>query len=204
MEFNEKLQRLRTGAGLTQEQLAEKLHVSRVTVSKWESGRGYPNIESLKLAAKVLSVSIDDLLSGDELITIAENQTREAARDIRSLVFGLLDFMIVLLLALPFFGNQNGEHVEHVALPALKSVSPDILAVSWTMVIVTALFGVTGLALQNLRNTVWLRLRIPVSSALTVLAVLFFIMTRQPYAASFLLCLLLLKGILLIRKRRDR
>ena len=47
MEFHSKLQRLRKLQGLTQEQLAEKLYVSRTAVSKWESGKGYPSIESL-------------------------------------------------------------------------------------------------------------------------------------------------------------
>ena len=46
MEFNEKLQQLRKSKGLTQEELAQAIYVSRTAVSKWESGRGYPNIES--------------------------------------------------------------------------------------------------------------------------------------------------------------
>ena len=48
MEFNEKLQELRKSKGLTQEELAKELYVSRTAISKWESGRGYPNIDSLK------------------------------------------------------------------------------------------------------------------------------------------------------------
>ena len=48
MEFNEKLQQLRKSRGLTQEELAEALYVSRTAISKWESGRGYPSIDSLK------------------------------------------------------------------------------------------------------------------------------------------------------------
>lgn len=48
MEFNEKLSQLRKAKGLTQEELAEALYVSRTAVSKWESGRGYPSIDSLK------------------------------------------------------------------------------------------------------------------------------------------------------------
>lgn len=48
MEFNEKLQELRKNKNLTQEQLAEMLFVSGTAISKWESGRGYPSIDSLK------------------------------------------------------------------------------------------------------------------------------------------------------------
>ena len=62
MEFNEKLQQLRKQKNLTQEQLAEQLFVSRTAISKWESGKGYPNIESLKNISKFFSVSIDELL----------------------------------------------------------------------------------------------------------------------------------------------
>ncbi|MDD5937467.1 MAG: helix-turn-helix transcriptional regulator [Clostridiales bacterium] len=56
MEFNEKLQELRKQRGLTQEELAELLYVSRTAVSKWKSGRGYPNIDSLKAISKCFPV----------------------------------------------------------------------------------------------------------------------------------------------------
>jgi transcriptional regulator with XRE-family HTH domain len=75
MEFHEKLQQLRKQNQLTQEQLAEQLYVSRTAVSKWESGKGYPNIESLKCISKLFSVTIDELLSSDELIVLAETKT---------------------------------------------------------------------------------------------------------------------------------
>ena len=52
MEFNEKLQELRKQRGLTHKELAQALYVSRTAISKWESGRGYPNIDSLKAIAK--------------------------------------------------------------------------------------------------------------------------------------------------------
>lgn len=48
MEFSQKLQELRKQKGLTQEELAKSLYVSRTAISKWESGRGYPSIDSLK------------------------------------------------------------------------------------------------------------------------------------------------------------
>ena len=98
MEFNEKLQQLRTGKNLTQEQLAEQLYVSRTAISKWESGKGYPNIESLKCISKFFSVTIDELLSGEELITLAETENRSNLKKIYSFIYGILDMMAVTFI----------------------------------------------------------------------------------------------------------
>lgn len=68
MEFCEKLQELRKGRGLTQEELAEMLYVSRTAISKREFGRGYPSIDSLKAISAQFSVSLDNLLSGEASI----------------------------------------------------------------------------------------------------------------------------------------
>ena len=89
MEFCEKLQELRKSRGLTQEELAEQLYVSRTAISKWESGRGYPSIDSLKAIAKYFSVSVDDLLSSDTVLTIAEEDRKQRKKRSRTLVFGL-------------------------------------------------------------------------------------------------------------------
>ena len=72
MEFSKKIQELRNKNKLTQEQFAEKLYVSRTAVSKWESGKGYPSIDSLKYISKIFNVSIDELLSNEEIIDIEE------------------------------------------------------------------------------------------------------------------------------------
>ena len=57
MEFHEKLQELKKSRGLTQEELADALFVSRTAISKWESGRGYPSIDSLKEISRYFSVA---------------------------------------------------------------------------------------------------------------------------------------------------
>lgn len=67
MEFHEKLAELRKSKGLTQEELAEALFVSRTAISKWESGRGYPSIDSLKAIAKYFHVTIDELYSSTKM-----------------------------------------------------------------------------------------------------------------------------------------
>ena len=98
MEFYEKLQELRKSRGLTQEELAEMLYVSRTAISKWESGRGYPNIDSLKAISKCFSVSLDDLLSSETILIIAEEDGKQKEGRMQSLVFGLLDCGFALLL----------------------------------------------------------------------------------------------------------
>lgn len=107
MEFHEKLQRLRKDRGLTQEELAEKLYVSRAAVSKWELGRGYPNIESLKDLAAFFSVSVDELLSSEDVITLAEKEKKESIWEYVSLICALLDLLTVLLLFIPVFGAKT-------------------------------------------------------------------------------------------------
>lgn len=62
MEKTEILATLRMGKGLTQEQLAERLHVSRQAVSRWETGETVPNPETLKELSRLFDVSINTLL----------------------------------------------------------------------------------------------------------------------------------------------
>lgn len=119
MEFNEKLQELRKQKNLTQEELAGDLFVSRTAISKWESGRGYPGIDSLKEISKYFSVSIDELLSGEELLSVAENENREKENHFRDLVFGLLDCSVAMFLFLPFFGQKIGGTIYEVPLLSL-------------------------------------------------------------------------------------
>ena len=116
MEFNEKLQQLRKKNNLTQEQLAEQLFVSRTAVSKWESGKGYPNIESLKSISKLFSVSIDDLLSGDELISLAECENRSNIKKVYGLMGGIIDVMAAAFIFLPLYGKVRGHRTPHIPL----------------------------------------------------------------------------------------
>lgn len=72
MTLGEKIKEARKKAGLTQEQFAEKIFVSRQAVTKWESDKGTPDVENLKAISKLLNVSIDFLLdSGEKLTTLS-------------------------------------------------------------------------------------------------------------------------------------
>ena len=123
MEFNQKLQQLRHSKGLTQEELAEKLFVSRTAVSKWESGRGYPNLDSLKEIANIFSVTVDELLKSNELLTIAEEDGKQKSKSLRTVVFGLLDLSLILLFFLPFFAEKKDGMILSVSLLNLYEIS---------------------------------------------------------------------------------
>ena len=62
MEIGNKINQLRKLSGMTQEQLAEKLNVSRQTISKWESDSTSPDLESIVKISRIFHVSLDDLL----------------------------------------------------------------------------------------------------------------------------------------------
>ena len=201
MEFNEKLKELRARRGLTQDELAEKLYVSRTAVSKWESGKGYPNIESLKAIARFFSVSVDELLSGDALLSIAEEDGRRRESRTRTLIFGLLDCCAALLLFLPLYARRTGSSIHAVSLLELTEVQTYIRAAYLSVVILTVVFGIVTLALQSCRNEQWLYWKDRASLILGAAAVLLFTLGLQPYAAAFAFTLLLIKALLLIKRR---
>ena len=201
MEFNEKLQELRKQKGITQEELAERLYVSRTAVSKWESGRGYPNIESLKALASFFSVTVDELISTDQALSIAEADSREKEKRLCDLVSGLLDVSMATSLFLPLFAHKGEAVIQSVSLIALDTSQPYLKAVYLTTVIVIALMGVLTLALQNLKAPLWVKSKTAISLSLGVAAVLIFVISQQPYAAVFAFVLLTVKALLHVKWR---
>ena len=201
MEFNEKLQELRKHKGLTQEELAELLFVSRTAVSKWESGRGYPNIDSLKAIARFFGVTIDELLSGDELLTIAEKDTERKENHIRDLVFGLLDISVAVFFFLPLFGQKVNGIIQEVSLLSLTGIASYLRIAYFVVAIGIAVFGILILALQKCQQLFWVRNKNRISLILNAVGVALFIISTQPYAAILLFVFLVIKGLMLIKSR---
>lgn len=199
MEFNEKLQQLRKNKGLTQEELAQAIYVSRTAVSKWESGRGYPNIESLKELARFFSVTVDELLSPDEIITAAENEKKELIGNYTSLLCHVMDVFTSLLLFIPVFGN--GADKQSVSLFVLTDTQLWIKIVYAAIIGLTVLNGICGLIISRFDKPLWNKHRFITGIALSVIACLLFIITRQPYAGVFCFAVLMIKGWLTIRRK---
>ena len=199
MEFNEKLQELRKQKGLTQEELAEVLFVSRAAISKWESGRGYPNIDSIKAISKFFEITIDELLSGNELLSLAEEDSKQTKKYFCDLVFGLLDCSIVMLLFLPFFGQKINAVIQGVSLLSLVEIAPYLRIAYFIVVIGIIVSGISMLALQNCHAALWVKNKSKISLLLNAIGVLLFIVSLQPYAAAFLFVFLAIKVLMLIK-----
>ncbi len=201
MEFNEKLQELRKSRGLTQEELAEALFVSRTAVSKWESGRGYPSLDSLKQISRFFAVSIDELICPEEIISAAEEEKKASLDKYLSLICGALDILLGLLLFLPVFGN-GAKKTGSVSLFGITGLSPWIKGMIAAVIGITVLNGLCGVVISRLDKPVWNRHRLITGLALSVLGTAVFIVTRQPYAGIICLAVLVVKGLLIGRRMK--
>ena len=101
MELGEQIKKHRNAIGLSQEALAEKIYVSRQTISNWETSKNYPDINSLIRLSEVFDVTVDTLLKGDAEV-IREMVKKEDVNDFKkfSNVFAIL-MILVLLTPIP-------------------------------------------------------------------------------------------------------
>ena len=199
MEFHEKLQELRKRKGLTQEELAEAIYVSRTAISKWESGRGYPSIDSLKEIANYFSVSIDELLSSEKMLSLAEKENKANLRSMCDLLFGLLDVCSFILIILPLYPNRGDDFVYSINLFEYAQTTSLNRLLYWMIFISLIAAGVIKLLLNKLGMERYNRIMTGLSMVISVLAVLLLAITREPYAIVVVFLLLVIKGCLLFK-----
>ena len=199
MEFHEKLQELRKSRGLTQEELAEDLYVSRTAVSKWESGRGYPSIDSLKEISSYFSVTIDDLLSGEKLIYIAEKENKTNICNICNALFGVSDLLYLMLIVLPLYPKTVNGYIYSVNLWAYTETAMYNRIIYWVLVALLIVCGMWKLVQLKLKIEKRENFVTGFSLAMSVLAVLYLVLAREAYAAVVAVLLLIVKGFLIFK-----
>ena len=98
MELGNTIKTLRTNMGLSQEELADAVYVTRQTVSNWETGKSYPDVKSLLLLGNFFGVSLDILIKGD-----VEKMKEITEKDIKKLhrMSTVINLMYIPLLILP-------------------------------------------------------------------------------------------------------
>lgn len=195
MELNEKLQELRKEKGITQEELADALYVSRTAVSKWESGRGCPSIDSLKELARFYSVTIDELLSGEKLIRLAENENRKNIAKMTALFSGIADILAMFLVVLPLYPKTIDGYIYSVSLFEYRETTELNLILYWTMYGVLFTLGLVRMAFLIAKIDKVQKPLALASLGVGAVSVLFLMMAKEPYAAVLDFVLLAVKVI---------
>lgn len=203
MEFHEKLQELRKSRGLTQEELAEALFVSRTAISKWESGRGYPSIDSLKEISRYFSVSIDVLLSGDQLIMIAEKENKSNLNSVCDLLLGFVDLFSLLLIFLPLYQKPSNGYIYAVNLFGYVDNDAYIITTYWVLFVSLTIVGIVKILMTHFKFEKTKKAVDSLSIGLSVIAVLFLSMAKEPYAITVAFLLLFVKGVLLYKQAKE-
>ena len=97
MEISEKLKEARQKSGMTQDHVAEKIMVSRATVSHWENGKSLPDIVSLISLSDLYSISLDELVKGDSKMTEKVKKDKKAADNNKRLISTIAILVTVVL-----------------------------------------------------------------------------------------------------------
>lgn len=199
MELSEKIQKLRKEHNLTQEQFAEKLFVSRTAVSKWETGRGMPSMESLQMIAKLFHITLDELLSTEEIVVIAESENKENIKRFASYIDGIINLAALLALLLPLYKVEDNGFFYSVPLYQLGGWQG---LVFWIAPIIMILCGIVELLLIGREQEKLIRIISAVGTIAHVSTITLLIVSGHPYPTVLLFFMFALKGVLLLKKRQ--
>ncbi|MCR5753942.1 MAG: helix-turn-helix domain-containing protein [Acetatifactor sp.] len=110
MELGNRIKELRKMNNINQDELAEKLFVSRQTISNWENDKSYPDIQSVLLLSEIFNVSVDQLLKGDveKMEKIINEQTQTDIKKMNIYALCLTILMLVILVSTPILAFAIG------------------------------------------------------------------------------------------------
>jgi len=114
MDFGAQIKKLRTSRKLTQEQIAQKLNVSRQTISSWENNRNLPDLEMVVLIAQIFNISLDNLILGDPTMTdklVKDGSEMKKTKwnlyfSLAMIIAGAINFLLFALIGSTV--NKNG------------------------------------------------------------------------------------------------
>lgn len=104
MEIGQKLKEARQHSGLTQEKVAEEIQVSRQTVSNWENEKSYPDIINVIKLGELYSVSLDELIKGDEKMMEHLEESTNIVKSNRKLITAIIVNILLLVILIIFYG----------------------------------------------------------------------------------------------------
>ena len=125
MEIGKKLKDARMRSGFTQESVAEKVNVSRQTISNWENEKSYPDIISVIELSNLYSISLDERLKGDEKMMEHLEESTNVVKSTRKLIGAILlnIITVILLITLSMFLPDRSYYLLVVFCLAIASSS---------------------------------------------------------------------------------
>ena len=197
MELSEKIQKLRKEQGLTQEQLARRLFVSRTAVSKWETGRGTPELASLQRMAELFCVTLEQLLSHEEIVVLAQSENKEKLRAFALRMTGVMDLSTLFFQLLPLYKAERDGIFFSVPLYRLGGWQAGVF---WVMSVILALCGLAQLCVAGCEKEKAAKGIGAVAAAVHIGAILLLILCGHPYPAVLFVFLFSMKAALWQKK----
>ena len=104
MEVGQRLKGLRAEAHMSQDDLAARVYVSRQTISSWENGKTYPDVQSLLLLSEIFNVTVDSLIKGD--VEVMTKTVDSDVRTMKRLSYVMTVFIVLTVIACGWFSFQ--------------------------------------------------------------------------------------------------
>ena len=200
MELCNKIKKIRTDNKLTQEQFAEIMLVSRTAVSKWENGTCYPSIDSLKYMAKTFNVSLDKLLSSEEILEIVKIENQSNISKYNGLLFCLLDIVRIIFIFLPLYSYKINDFVYSVSLYNSNDLGLLLKIVFMLFFVLFFVLGIIELVLNYKGNNVLIN---KISLIIDVISIFVILFTQQPYVIALMFVIFIIKIIMYLNVNKS-
>ena len=200
MELSKKIKKIRNDNKLTQEQFAEKMLVSRTAVSKWENGTCYPSIDSLKYMSQTFKISLDKLLSNEEILEIAKIENQSNISKYNSLLFCLLDIIRIVFIFLPLYSYKTNDFIYSVSLFNSNDLNSTLKIIFMLIFIIFLALGIIELIFNYKGNNRFLN---KISIFLDVISIFVLLFIKQPYVIALMFVIFIIKIIMLINVNKS-
>lgn len=198
MNIGEKIKQLRVSNELTQEELANKLYVTRAAISKWETNNGVPNIESIKDISKLFQVSINELLSEDVLTDYTTWHQKNWLNTFMNLGYAIMDFIIFTLMFLPLFSIRIGDYFKAVSLFNHNTENLPLTITYYFVFLGHIILSVYEGFYKFRKTTVKLFVT---STVFSLFGLFVFIISNEPYISFFITIFIVMKVLLLFKNK---
>ena len=200
MGLSGKIKKIRNDNKLTQEQFAEKMLVSRTAVSKWENGTCYPSIDSLRYMSQIFNISLDKLLSSEEILEIVKIENQSNISKYNNLLFCILDIVRIIFIFLPLYSYKTNDFVYSVSLFNSNDLGSTLKIIFMLIYIMFLILGIIELIFNYKGNNGLIN---KISLFLDMISIFILLFTKQPYVIALMFLTFIIKFVMLLNVNKS-